>query len=144
MNGNIPTGKPIDESNFEGLLYAITELFSKFNHSEQQQIKDWLFTLKQAKQEWLFPRLNGEGVVQYGNHYTHHYKVLLQVLFILLNNGEDIQAEITAVMAEINEFIEFNYPYNNPAINLPPAYAVVGTNVVGQRIDISGDVDFLR
>jgi hypothetical protein len=141
VDGNIPTGKPIDESNFEGLLHAIATLFTSFTQEQQQQIKAWLLTLKQAKQAWLFPRLNGEGLIKYGNHYTHHYKILLQVLFILLNNGEAVQAEIDALVIEINDFITFNYPHDNQAIKLPPAYNVVGTNVAGSRLDIAGQVD---
>ncbi len=83
---NEPTGKPIDETNFEGLLRVIKYRFDDFDSNEQAAITSWLQELKNFKENWNFEQQPGEGALKHGNHYTHHYKILY-LLYDVLNIG---------------------------------------------------------
>jgi hypothetical protein len=131
---NQPTGKPIDETNFEHLLKVIGNRWTDFTTAEQTEITAWLQALRTAKEGWTFAQLAGEGDITHGNHYTHHYKILLQVFTLL-----GLSANITSLITEISGFAARNFPYGNAAITYPASYAVVGTSASGKRFDVSGN-----
>jgi hypothetical protein len=131
---NQPTGKPIDETNFESLLKVIAGRWTDFSGGEQAEINSWLQQLRTAKEAWTFTQLAGEGLLTHGNHYTHHYKILLQVYGLL-----GLTAQREALLSEIAGFAARNFPYGNAAITYPPSHAVVGTSASGKRFDIDGN-----
>jgi hypothetical protein len=131
---NQPTGKPIDETNFEHLLRVIGNRWTDFTAGEQAEITTWLQALRTAKENWTFMQLAGEGLLIHGNHYTHHYKILLQVYMLL-----GLTTQQTALLTEITSFAARNLPYGNAAITCPDAHAVVGTSASEKRFDINGN-----
>ena len=133
-NQNIPTGKPIDETNFENLIRVAKRHFASFNSSEQAIINIWVQKLKIAKESWTFTPATGEGRLLYGNHYSHHYKIMYQVYDFL---GDT--TKINALKTTLLSFIMKNFPYQNASITTPPSNAVVGTSVLEKRFDIGGN-----
>lgn len=131
---NQPTGKPIDETNFENLLRVIGARWGDFSGGEQAEITDWLQRLRTAKENWQFVELAGEGTLRYGNHYTHHYKILLQVYDLL-----GLTAQRTALLQAIGEFSAVNLPFGNADIRFPASYTITGTSQSQQRFDVAGN-----
>ncbi|MCE2965652.1 MAG: hypothetical protein LW855_07660, partial [Alphaproteobacteria bacterium] len=113
---NQPTGKPIDETNFEGLLRVIKQRWSDFTAGEQTRITSWLNALKTAKEAYAFTAATGEGSLRYSNHYTHHYKVLLQVYDLL-----GLTTQYTALVSTITAFAAQNFPFGNGSIVVAPS-----------------------
>lgn len=131
---NQPTGKPIDETNFEQLLRVIGDRWADFSTAEQAEISSWLQALRAAKEGWSFTQLAGEGLLTHGNHYTHHYKILLQVYALL-----GMTTAYAALLSELSSFAARNLPYGNAAISFPASHAVVGTSASEKRFDVNGN-----
>ena len=131
---NQPTGKPIDETNFEHLLKVIGNRWADFSTGEQAEITTWLQMLRAAKESWTFVQLAGEGLLANGNHYTHHYKILLQVYTLL-----GLTTERAALLTEITGFAARNFPYGNAAMTYPASHTVVGTSASEKRFDVNGN-----
>jgi hypothetical protein len=103
---NQPTGKPIDETNFENLLRVIGNRWGNFSSGEQATITTWLNALKTAKESWSFNPATGEGKLQYGNHYTHHYKILLRVYQLL-----GLTTAYNTLVSSVTTFATQNFPF---------------------------------
>jgi hypothetical protein len=132
---NQPTGKPIDETNFEGLLRVIAARWTDFSSSEQASITAWMNALKVAKLNWSFTPLPGEGRLLYGNHYTHHFKVLLWVCQNLGDTGT-----FSTLLAALDNHAAFNHPFNNGSVTTPGQHAIVGLSGSEQRLDLNGNL----
>jgi hypothetical protein len=131
---NNPTGKPIDETNFENLLRVAKARWADFNTNERSLITTWVNKLKTAKEAWSFTPLSGEGQLQYGNHYTHHYKILLQVYDFL-----GLTSNYNALLTTIDSFAAVNFPFGNSTVTYPMTRTVVGASKSEQRFDINGN-----
>jgi hypothetical protein len=134
VDKNQPTGKPIDETNFEGLLRVLKARWNDFSAVEQTRITAWLNALKAEREAWMFPPAPNEGRLLYTNHYTHHYKILLFV-YDLLN----LVTSYTTLISTIQSFATQNFPFGNVTIITPQAYAVTGADSVTKRFDINGN-----
>ena len=131
---NIPTGKPIDETNFENLIRVAKRHWASFSATEQGIITAWVQQLRVAKEAWTFAPAAGEGSLLYGNHYTHHYKILYQVYDFL---GDT--AKLAALRTTLQTFVNQNFPFGNAAVSVPPSHPVVGASVAEKRFDIDGN-----
>jgi hypothetical protein len=136
---NRPNGKPINESNFEWLLRVMARRKGDFSSAELSDIDAWVQSLREAKEsaaagKFSAQMVEGEGATLYGNWWTHHYKVLL-----LAYRYQGDTAASNALLAEIDAFAPYNFPYGNGALTTPVTYPVVSANLTGQRFDISGD-----
>lgn len=128
---NVPTGKPIDETNFEGLLRVIEDRWTDFSGGEQTEITTWLTALKDAKLAWTFSPGVGEGKLQYGNHYTHHYKILFKTYQLL-------GLSTTSLVTAINSFAIDNFPLGS-ARTFPTQYAIIGVNQGTKTFTVAGN-----
>jgi hypothetical protein len=128
---NVPTGKPIDETNFENLLRVIDERFGSFSGSEQSDITAWLNALRTAKLAWTFSQGGGEGKIQYGNHYTHHYKILFKTYQLL-------GLSTASLVTTINSFAADNFPFGG-ARTFPPQYAITAVNQGTKTFKVAGN-----
>src|SRR5690606_25144432 len=63
---NVPTGKPIDETNYEGLIHAMQYVIESFTTGEKEDIAAWLESVAAAKEAWDFTPAGGEGRLLYG------------------------------------------------------------------------------
>ncbi len=129
---NVPTGKPIDETNFENLLRVIGDRWADFSGAEQTDITAWLNALKTAKEAWDFDAAAGEGKLIYGNHYTHHYKILLKVYQLL-------GVSTTTLISDINAFAVNNLPFGNGAIIHPAEFTITGVNQASKKFTVVGN-----
>jgi hypothetical protein len=139
---NEPTGKPIDETNFEGLLRVLTTRWTDFSVGEQYDITAWLNALKTAKESWSFSPLNGEGSIQYGNHYTHHYKILLKVYSLL-----GLSTTRTNLINTITAFKAVNFPYGNSAVLYPSGGAPYNPSIHHMprgAVHLGESIDYIR
>lgn len=134
VRSNRPDGKPINESNFEGLVRVLKRRRSDFSAGERADATAWLQALRAAKEAFDFQPGAGEGTVAHGNWYTHHYKVLLLTLDAL---GD--AAGVAALLAEIDGFAARNFPFGNAAIAAPLSAAVLSANQAGGYFDIGGN-----
>ena len=131
---NQPTGKPIDETNFENLLRVIGNRWGNFSSGEQATITTWLNALKTAKESWSFNPATGEGKLQYGNHYTHHYKILLRVYQLL-----GLTTAYNTLVSSVTTFATQNFPFGNGAITKPAKFTITGINQGAKKITIAGN-----
>ena len=136
---NIPDGKPINESNFEWPLRVMARRKGDFTANELAVLDGWVQALREAKEaaadgNFAAQTTDGEGSTQFGNWWTHHYKVLL----LAYRYQGDTAAE-AALLTEIDSFAARNFPYGNAAVTTPAVYTVVGANTAGQRFDIAGN-----
>lgn len=116
---NQPDGKPINESNFEWLLRVLKRRYDDFTAAEQADIDAWVQALRAAKEAaaaggFQEQTTEGEGTVEHGNWWTHHYKILLQVYDL---QGDT--AAFDALLAEIDGCASRNFPYGNAEITYP-------------------------
>jgi hypothetical protein len=131
---NQPTGKPIDETNFENLIRVIGNRWGNFSGAEQSTITTWLNALKTAKESWAFNPATGEGKLQYGNHYTHHYKILLQVYQRL-----GLTTAYNNLITTLTSFAAVNFPFGNAAVTKPAKFSIIGVNQGTKTFTIAGD-----
>jgi hypothetical protein len=131
---NHPTGKPIDETNFENLLRVMGKRWGDFSGGEQAEITAWVQALRITKEDWTFGQLPGEGALTHGNHYAHHYKILLQIYSLL-----GLTSQRGAVLTEITDFAARNFPYGNAAMTHPASHVVTGTSADDKRFDLDGN-----
>jgi hypothetical protein len=129
---NIPTGKPIDETNFEGLIRVLTARFADFSGGEQTEITAWLNALKTTKEAWGFTPLTGEGQLEHGNHNTHHYKILF-----LLYRALGLSSSETSLISTLSNFAARNFPYGNSTITVP-------TDMPRAAVSLGESIDYIR
>ena len=123
---NVPDGNSINETNFEWLLKAIIAVWAAFDASERVVITAWLNTLRTAKVNYAFPA----NATQYGNHFTHHYKILL-LCYRALGDESAFQ---TALAEKCDPHLLVNFPYGNGAVRVPDDMPRAATDP-GESID---------
>lgn len=132
---NEPDGKPINETNLEGLLRVIDDRYNNFSSGEQNDINDWLQALRIARENWDFAQAPGEGTIQFGNHYAHHYKILLKIYEI-----QGATTQYNNLITEIQAFALENFPFGNEINVVPPQkFTLTGVNQGTKTFTIAGN-----
>jgi len=123
---NEPDGNSINETNFEWLLKAIIAHWDAFDAAEQAAITAWLNKLRTAKENYAFPA----NATRYGNHFTHHYKILL-LCYRALGDETAFQAALTE---KCDPHLAVNFPYGNVGLLVPDDMPRAATDP-GESID---------
>ena len=131
---NIPDGKPINETNFEGLIRTMHRRYDDFSTSEKAELDAWMDKLIEVREDWDFAQAPGEGTLTYGNHYTHHYKILMQ-----LYTARGLTTKKNNLQNEIDTFAAQNLPFGNSDIYYPEDQTVLLMDATSNYIRISGD-----
>ena len=106
-NTHQPDGHPIDETRLDGLLWAYDLLHCKLNATENQQVRQWLKTMRDKKRAWQFGSTSERN-----NHRTHQLKMLL-MLDKLLGDTDSWQQNI----ADAKQHAEINIQDNGETID---------------------------
>lgn len=131
---NVPDGKPINETNLESLIRTMHRRYDDFSANEQSDLDDWMDSLIEAREDWDFEQQPGEGTILYGNHYTHHYKILMQ-----LYTARNLTSKKTNIQTEIDTFATQNLPFNNNSIYYPQNQSILSAQTSNNSFTISGD-----
>ncbi len=123
---NVPDGNSINETNFEWLLKTIIAVWGEFSTAERATITTWLNMLRAAKESYAFPA----NATRYGNHFTHHYKILL-LCYRALGDEPAFQAALTE---KCDPHLAVNFPFGNGAVLVPDDIPRAATDP-GESID---------
>lgn len=145
---NVPTGKPIDETNFELLIEVAVQQIALFTTDEKNRILDWLDLVAAAKEAWNFTPTGGEGKLLYGNHYTHHYKTLLKCYKALVTYNTNLSntTEATAaqtkydnLLDDIDDHAAENFPYGTVTLTYPDQHDIEYADISDDYFRVDGD-----